>query len=195
MKFKRDQVILKVNVDPEAPKLASGFILPDLDGQFMELNTMEQVRQAVASMGAGSGLFYFTKGAWSNHDLIEQLVSLTGPAKLCLTTWGIGEEAFRKIHHLQTIGQVTELTCLFDHRISLDKGKELQFVKGIANRIIYMKNHSKVVSIITETDGFVIYSSANLTRNPRMEAGVIYRGLSVAAFTEQFIQAQCDDEG
>lgn len=194
MKFRAADV--KVH-DPEKKNSgnAAGFSLPVQNAQFLELNSMEQVQAAIAAMGPESGLFYFSKGAWSNHDLIEQLVSVSGPARLCLSTWGIGEEAFRKIHHLQTIGKVTHLTCLFDHRISQEKAAELQLVKGMANRIIFMKNHSKVVSVMTATDGFVVYSSANFTRNPRMEAGVIFRGQSVARFTEEFINSQADDKG
>jgi hypothetical protein len=159
----------------------------------VELNSMDTVRNTIGHLEEDDCCFYFTKGAWSNTDLIEYLIKeMAGPSVLWLSTWGIGEEALRKIHNLQTEGWVTELNCLFDHRISQQKAKELQLAKGMATRIQYMKNHSKVVSIRGEKACFVIYTSANMTHNPRMEAGVICRSKSIEEFTSWFIDSEID---
>jgi hypothetical protein len=159
----------------------------------LELNSMETIRNTIGNLEEDDCCFYFTKGAWSNTDLIEYLIKeMAGPSVLWLSTWGIGEEALRKIHNLQAEGWVTQLHCLFDHRISQQKAKELQLAKGMATRIHYMKNHSKVVSIRGVKASFVIYTSANMTHNPRMEAGVICRSKAMEEFTSNYINGEID---
>ena len=179
---------------PEAPaKKMSAATKARLNYSGVELNSMSQIKETVGNMVDGDCSFYFTKGAWSNHDLIEYLIKeMAGPSKVWISTWGLGEEALRRIHNLQSEGYITQLNCLFDHRISQQKAKELQLAKGMANQIQYMKNHSKVVSICGENASFVIYTSANMTHNPRMEAGVICRSKLIEEFTSCFIDNEID---
>lgn len=157
-----------------------------------ELNSLTMIRETVGPISDGDAVPYFSKGAWSNHDLLEYLLEMSGPAVVWLSTWGIGEEAFRKIHHLMNQGKITELNCLFDHRISQEKAKELQLVKGMANRIVFMKNHSKVFAVQGVNASFSVFTSANFTNNPRMEAGVIFRSKTVTDFTSEFIRGEIE---
>jgi hypothetical protein len=182
-----------LQVPETQPKPSSGAKKNKLSATGLELNSMSRIKETIGNLEDGDCCFYFTKGAWSNHDLIEYLIKeMAGPSMVWLSTWGVGEEALRRIHNMQSEGWITTLNCLFDHRISQQKAKELQLAKGMANRIQYMKNHSKVVSICGVNASFVIYTSANMTHNPRMEAGVVCRSRDIEEFTSTFIDSEID---
>lgn len=162
-----------------------------------EINSLTAVRETIGQIAEGETVPYFSKGAWSNVDLLEFILTdFSGPSEVWISTWGIGEETFRQIFHLIDIGLITGLNCLFDHRISQQKAKELQLVKGMANKIAFKKNHSKVMAIkgLDDSKLFSVYTSANFTKNPRMEAGVIFRSKTVTEFTYGFIEREIESD-
>ncbi len=178
--------------DPGSSKAATFSIHGKACGAI--INKKADLKAAFLAMEEDESVFYFTDGAWSNHDLIVHLLEQSGPAAVYLSTWSIGEESLRQLHHLISSGIIVQLHCLFDQRISQQKAKELQLAKGTANSVVFKKNHSKTVAIKGPEKSFVIYTSANLTHNPRMEAGVVHCGRSVADFTIEFLTREINGQ-
>lgn len=117
---------------------------------------------------------FFSEGLWSMHDLMLYLLEITGPAKIWLSTFSISEAAIRALHLAIEKGFITESHCLFDHTIRKHKLQLLFFASNTVSDISISANHSKLILIENDSWKISVVGSANMTPNPRKEAGVIF---------------------
>ena len=122
---------------------------------------------------------FFSEGLWSMHDLLLYLLEITGPAKVWLSTFSLSEAAIRAIHLAIDKGYITEIHCLFDHTIRKHKLGLLFFASNTVSNIAITANHSKLILIENDHWKISVVGSANMTPNPRKEAGVILTTPSV----------------
>ena len=130
----------------------------------------------------GTIVHFISTGDWSTHDLLFFFLKMTGPAEVVFTTWAISEYAIRQLYTFVNSGMITKLSGIFDYRNGVRKPAELQFLQQITTDIKPGKCHAKVTVITNENWGITINASANYTRNPRIEAGVISCNKETAAF-------------
>lgn len=143
-------------------------------------NTKDRLKDKVGRIEADQNVFYTSCGDWSTHDLIAYLLEQTGPASLYFTTWAISEIAIRQLYNLVKIGLLTSITGIFDYRNARYKSGELGLLSNIATVIVPKKCHAKVAILENQNWGISIVGSANFTRNPRWEAGVINTEVKVS---------------
>lgn len=133
---------------------------------------------------------FMTHGAWSLHQLLEYILLHTGPAKVSFTTWTITEDPMRAVLALIDRGLITELLAIFDYRIEKRKPEAFQFANQIVSKIKLTKCHAKVL-VVENTDWQVtVIGSSNFSKNPRLEAGVLFTDESTCRFTTQWITAE-----
>ena len=120
----------------------------------------------------GKWIPFWNNGSWSMHQLLEYILTFTGPSKVFLTAFSLSEEPVRKLLLLKEAGQITELRCLFNDQLKRFKTDILLFSSNVADEIRTVPVHAKVILIKGRFNVMVI-GSANLTRNERYEAGVI----------------------
>lgn len=125
-------------------------------------------------------IYFMTDGAWSNIDIIECLLSIAGPSKVSLCTWSISTEAIRTFNSWQETGLITSLQVILDQGIRNRKPEIYQQATGAFKKMRLIKCHAKVAVISNDKFQFVIIGSANLTNNPRKEAGLIIRSNKIA---------------
>ncbi len=116
---------------------------------------------------------FWSDGKWAMYELLTYLLSVTGPAKVYLSTFSISEASIRAFNTGIEAKMITELHCLFDYTIKKNKVQLLYFANNIANNIKLAPNHSKVILIENDNWKLAVVGSANMTPNPRKEAGVI----------------------
>lgn len=134
---------------------------------------------------------HFTSfGSFSMHELLGHLLSVTGPASLYIATWAMTENPCRAIHALKESGSIKELHLLFDYKIRERSPQAIQLAEGISSSHKYSKCHAKTTVLVNDTWGITVISSANYTRNPRIERGVICCNRSVALFDRDWILAE-----
>ena len=133
---------------------------------------------------------FVSLGDWSTHDLLFFLLEQTGPARVYFTTWAISEYAIRQLYNLIEQGMILELKGIFDYRNGIRKPAELQFLEKISTDIKPAKCHAKVTVLENDNWGISIVGSANYTRNPRIEAGVLFSLKEVAAFERNWIEKE-----
>ena len=155
--------------------------------------TNQKVEAVIGDVALGENLHYASMGDWSTHDLLFHFLNKTGPAEVYFTTWAISEYAIRQLYNFVTGGLITKLSGIFDYRNGIHKPAELQFLKQITTDIKAAKCHAKVTVILNENWGISIVSSANYTRNPRIEAGVICNSKEIAEFHKQWILAELNN--
>jgi len=133
---------------------------------------------------------YVSLGDWSTHDLLFFLFEQTGPARVWFTTWAISEYAIRQLYQFVEHGMILQLKGIFDYRNGVRKPAELQFLQQITTEIKPAKCHAKVTVIENDKWGISIVGSANFTRNPRIEAGVLFTCRNVAEFEKTWIERE-----
>ncbi len=147
----------------------------------------EKLHQVFGKVVDGQSLHYASLGDWSTHDLLFFLLEQTGPARVYFTTWAISEYAIRQLYQFIEHGLILELKGIFDYRNGIRKPAELQFLQKITTDIKAAKCHAKVTVIENDNWGISVVGSANYTRNPRIEAGVLCCDKTVAAFHRDWI--------
>jgi len=146
-----------------------------------------KITQVFGTIVDGSSIHYVSLGDWSTHDLLFFLLEQTGPAKVYFTTWAISEYAIRQLYQFIEHGLILELKGIFDYRNGIRKPAELQFLQKITTDIKAAKCHAKVTVIENDNWGICVIGSANYTRNPRIEAGVLCCDKTVSAFHRDWI--------
>ncbi|MFN3758452.1 MAG: hypothetical protein ACK4SF_04475 [Algoriphagus aquaeductus] len=150
-------------------------------------NTADQLKQLIAELEPETNYHFSTGGAWSLHDMIAMTCQKIGPSRLFLSTWTITEEPMRVLFQLIREGWITELNCLFDYRIEKRKADAFQLAKVNASKVKLSKSHAKVAVLISNDWGVSIVGSANLSKNPRIEAGVLSTCISDSEFHSGWI--------
>ena len=152
-----------------------------------------KIKDTIGVVSPGQSLHYVSMGDWSTHDLLFHFLSQTGPADVYFTTWAISEFAIRQLYAFVSSGLITKLSGIFDYRNGIHKPAELQFLKQITTNIKAAKCHAKVTVIQNESWGISIVTSANYTRNPRIESGVICNDLPTAEFHKSWIMSELNN--
>jgi len=147
----------------------------------------EKLVRVFGSVIQGQSIHYASLGEWSTHDLLFFLLEQTGPARVYFTTWAISEYAIRQLYQFIEQGLIIELKGIFDYRNGIRKPAELQFLQKITTDIKAAKCHAKVTVVENDLWGISVVGSANYTRNPRIEAGVLCCDKTVAAFHRDWI--------
>lgn len=146
-----------------------------------------QLAETIQNLEHDVHYHFCTAGSWSLHDMIAIICEKIGPSKLYLTTWTISEEPMRMLFKLIDQGLITEMDCLFDYRIEKRKAEAFQLAKVNSSRIKLIKIHAKVAVLVNEDWAVTITGSANLTKNPRIEAGTISTMRETAEFHSAWI--------
>ena len=152
-----------------------------------------KVDKVIGIVSPGESLHYASMGDWSTHDLLFHFLTQSGPAEVYFTTWAISEYAIRQLYNFVNSGMITKLSGIFDYRNGIHKPAELQFLKQITTDIKAAKCHAKVTTIINKSHWYSIVTSANYTRNPRIEAGVICNSKEIAEFHRSWILAELNN--
>jgi hypothetical protein len=170
---------------PDRPKSGS---IPFAGSNLLTIGKAnEKLHQVFGQVTDGQSVHYASLGDWSTHDLLFFLLEQTGPARVYFTTWAISEYAIRQLYQFIEHGLILELKGIFDYRNGIRKPAELQFLQKITTDIKAARCHAKVTIIENDNWGISVVGSANYTRNPRIEAGVLCCDKTVATFHRDWI--------
>lgn len=172
-------------IKPYTTKASSRFGISPIGGS---------VKDAVGNLEKNETLFIPTRGTWSNHDLLELILKKTGPAKVWITSWTVSEIAVRTLIQLIDTKQIEEIHCLFDERIKVHCPQAHQLAKNAVVDMKLAKIHAKCIAVLNDDWGVAVVTSANFTRNPRIEAYSICSDRSIAESFKDWIQNEMDNK-
>lgn len=173
--------------DPMRPAAVQLGLMPTL---YLLSKGRKALRLHVGQMEPGRVIHYATGGRWSAHELLQFVLERTGPARVSISTWTVTEAPVRALLALREAGRITSLDLLFDHRIKTRCPKAVQLVAALGARVHLAKCHAKVTVVENDEWAVTVLSSQNYTRNPRIEAGVIFTDRASAAFHRGWMEAQ-----
>ncbi len=154
-----------------------GTVLPDL---FNELEP-------------GTSIHVPSFANWSLHDMVAHILNIIGPAHVYLTTWAISEEPVRMLVQLMEEKTILSLKCIFNHRVKVECPKAYQLAQFNIATIKLSRIHAKVALFENEKFKITVVSSANLTRNPRIEVYVISCDDRLTDFYKEWIQKEIEN--
>jgi hypothetical protein len=120
-----------------------------------------------------SGNPFFTRARWSSYHLLEYLLTLSGPAKVYMTTFSFSEESLRAFYKLKKTGLITELSVLANVAVRRYKADLMHFAERVIDDLYMGNYHLKITAIQSDSVRYAVNQSANATRNPAHEAGII----------------------
>ena len=135
----------------------------------------------------GTCIEFFTEGKWSTHHLIAEIIKKIGRCDLVFSTWAITEDSLRTLFRLKQSGDLLSIKALFESKISGHNPKAFGFAKEFFDSIRLSHCHAKVTVLTNESWSLVINSSANWTRNKRIESGTIICMHESALFHKKWI--------
>ena len=133
----------------------------------------QSAAEAIAQLERdGCELIGLTRGQFSLSDLIEAILSKTGPAALSISTWTAAQSSVATMLQLLQSGKITRCRWLVD--VTFVR-RVPQLVSEIRrsfgdDAIRVTRTHAKFATITNETWQVAIRSSMNLNQNPRMES-------------------------
>jgi hypothetical protein len=151
------------------------------------LRRIDDVSKRLHSLQQGESMHFVSEGIWSMHEMLEEMLRKSGPADVYITTWTITEFPVRRIVMLKEEGLIKSLSCLLDYRIRGRKPGPFQLLQFNASRLALAKCHAKVAIAVNEEWALSCVGSANLSRNPRFEAGVVSASRADAEFHKSWI--------
>lgn len=149
--------------------------------------SIKDLEQCIGELIPDQAQQFVTAGRWSLHQLLEYILRKTGPCKLWMTTWTITEEPMRILLSLIREGLILELNAVLDYRIERRKPEAFQLASSIMTNIKLTKCHAKVVVLKNDQWNVTILSSANFSKNPRIEVGTIFTDQESAQFHSEWI--------
>lgn len=165
---------------------------PGVDTKLI-LRKNEKIEQVFGVLQQDVTYHFATAGRWSQYELLNYVLSHTGPAEVYMTTWKINDMVAANLFKSIQAGLIKQLYTILEKRIPITapEAKDLVITNSAKHKIT--DNHSKVIAVINEHWGVVINGSANMTINPRIEAGTLCTKKHVAEFTKQWILNEIED--
>ncbi len=155
---------------------------------FVICKNPQKMQMLLDAIESGKSVHYLSKGDWSMHDLISQLLKKYNPAELFITTYALREFAVRQIILAQDAGQLSAVNMVLDYRAKIRTPEVFQLASQNMNNICLFGIHAKVTVLRSDKGCITIVGSANWTSNPRVECGVVSTNRSLAEFHINWIK-------
>lgn len=130
---------------------------------------------------------FATAGRWSHYELMHYVLAQTGPAAVYFSTWKINDWVASNFFHLVNSGTITALYAILEKRIPVTAPEAKDLIVSNCVKYKICDNHSKVIVIQNDKWNVVINGSANMTINPRIEAGTLCTKKEIADFHKHWI--------
>jgi hypothetical protein len=186
MLFDRSQIDHQMKAANKIDSQSSS-ITSETGSKFFEGNSLAELTKTIGTLEKNKHVHFVTKGSWSTHNLIEYLVRKIGKCDLYFMTYSIHEETFRNLHKLIDEKLICSVHALLDYRIEKTKAESFQFARELMSSYGQTKCHAKVTVLINEEWAVSITGSSNMTKNRKLESGIICTERKAVEFYRDFI--------
>lgn len=179
------------DIGKSRPDLISATIITSADNIISaESYSLQEI---IGTIHSGKTICYTTKGRWSAHDLLAYLLKMTGPADVWFTSWSMTSKPIEGIIKMVQSGAIKSLSIVLDRRVRTTAPEALAMAKFHGCRLRFSDIHAKIMVVSSPTMSIAVVTSQNMTRNKRVEAGVILANRDVALFYRDIIEKLLKD--
>lgn len=132
-------------------------------------------------------LHYVSAGAYDTINIIIHILNWAGPANMYVGMWTISEAGARQIIKMIDQGIIKNFKIIFDHKIKVRTPEIMGLLFTNFQEMYFSQIHAKVIVIENHDRAGVIVTSANITQNPRLEAGIIDTSRTAVDFHKKWI--------
>ena len=135
------------------------------------IDSRESARVVVSQLVKGGRVLGLTKGQFSMLDLLAELLRLTGPAAVRLSTWTVGIRDCGGAGLLLDSGAMTSFQLYVDRSFATRQPAYCAAVRSTFgdDAIRTTRTHAKLATLRNAKWDITVRSSMNLNRNPRFE--------------------------
>jgi hypothetical protein len=176
-----------------AEAYASGQNHPVQTGSFHLLNeAWSDIYQAIGNIQPDHHYNMISEGKWSAIHLLKYLLSQCGRSKVLISSWSVSENSVRAMVELNQTNVITDLKCLFDHRVVLHTPGAYEMARlNFAVKLSMV--HAKITVVQGDTLSAVVIGSANYNDNRRIEVGIISTHPADVQFYADFITLKMNE--
>jgi len=132
---------------------------------------------------------FVSNGQFNLHELIESIIVKNGICfEAFISAWAIKPEPARVICSLKDKKLLQKIHFILDHRVKGQEHDAMSIIEPCASSISYKNIHAKVVLLRFENLEVSIVTSANFTKNSRIEVGVVSTNKSTFNFQEEWMR-------
>lgn len=137
------------------------------------MSNSKDLESVIKLIEPGANIFWVSNGEWSMHELLLEILNITGSAVVHLSSYAMSETPARILAQLISNGLIEKLFCVLDNRIDVRTAGSFQLMKGISDKLVLTETHAKVTVVQNKNWSVAVIGSANYTENKRYEAGII----------------------
>lgn len=139
-----------------------------------------------------STLHYASCSDFSTHDMLFRLIEVYGKIKnFHMATWSISNKASEMLIMAKDAGLIENMYCLLDWRVQVRTPKAKGLLKFNNIEMKVCNCHAKTFCIEFDSgEKISVVGSANLTNNPRIEAGTICNDPEIYNFHSGWIKSE-----
>lgn len=155
----------------------------------LKMLPFEMAASAVSGFSKGGRVVGLTKGQFSLIHLITELLKITGPAEVIVSTWSAGVYDTTALHAMLKNGLISDILIVTD-RSYVTRQKEYAVTLEQAfgrDRIRTTNTHAKFVLISNDEYKICVRSSMNLNENKRCENFDIDDDADIFDFYRDFV--------
>lgn len=141
-----------------------------------------KLKSLLGEIKPGISVHYLSRGDWSMHDLVMELLKKYSPADVFISTYAIRETPVRQLIMALDSGKIRQIHMILDYRAKVRTPEVFFLAQQKMTSIYLMPIHAKVCVIRTAEASISIIGSSNWTTNPKVEAGVISMSKEIAHF-------------
>lgn len=164
-----------------------------LPAVFASSEQTDFIKSKIDWLKPGECCYFLADGAWSNIELLEYILNKTGPANVYFTTYAISADAITRFAAWHEDLAIIDLWVILDTGFNNRKPEVYQQATGVFKFLRTRKCHAKVTVIENEHHHIVLMGSANYTKNPRLEAGIIIWDKAIAEENIKWILEEFQD--
>lgn len=138
-------------------------------------------------------MHYVSKGDWSIHNLVMELLKKYQPADLFISTYALRETPVRQLVMSLERKEISSIKMLLDYRAKVRTPQVYELAQMNMNQIYLTSVHAKVCVLRSAAGSIAIVGSANWTTNPKIECGVVTMNDQVAEFHINWMQNIMND--
>jgi hypothetical protein len=139
--------------------------------EIRDLRRKQTAAEALAGLDHETEIYGFTKGQFSFIDIIEHCLTITGPARLQISTWTAAAADISSVLDLCRTKMLTDARWLVDltfQRRSPELANQIRMTFG-DDAIRVAKNHAKFILLDNDDWQIICRTSMNINFNPRFE--------------------------
>mgnify|MGYP000172677323 CR=1 FL=1 len=184
--------LIEIDINKKATDSGHLFSVTD-SAHFVICKSPGKLKHLLTAIKPGASVHYVSKGDWSMHDLVMELLKILGQAEIYFTTYALRETPVRQLVLAMHRGDIKFVKMLVDTRAKIRTPAVFEMAKMNFCQVGQTNVHAKVCVIKTANGCVSITGSANWTSNPKIEAGVVSMNNELAEFNINWIQNLIND--